>query len=925
MMPSFAEPVWLWAALLLPLALLLFFRWRSQHAARRLHAFAAEGLAESLVGSVSRRRLWIRKGLAAAGLFLLCLSLARPQWGADWETSEAAGIDIMIALDTSRSMLAEDIAPNRLERSKLAILDLLETVRGDRVGLIAFAGRAFLQCPLTLDYQAFRQTLQALDTESIPVAGTDVASAIAEAEAYFERSGNQRILILITDGEDLEASGIERAREAAGKGTRILAVGVGSTEGELIPVRGPDGSLDYLRDANGDPVSTALDEATLRRIAQAANGVYAPLGPTGAGLQRVYEFSLEQTPASERQEMLQRVPIERFQWPLLLALLAFFFEALISTRKRRRSVAASAPIAGLLFLATVLGPQPAEAGPAREAADAYAEGRFEESLSLYREAVELEPEDARLHFNLGVSAYRSAAFEDSLTAFEETLRLAGNLELQRKAFYNAGNTRVAYGFALLEEEPALARDLWQAALTDYQNAIDMDPEVQAPVQNRATLVETIAAYTHDVTARAEPAEAGAVNPSAGSAFHRIPIEVSAKAAEGWEFEAWSGEGLENPEAAKTFLRPEQDTELVALFAKTWDLIVESANPAHGSAGTSGTYRADTPVPVKAEAEDYFAFSGWKTVDPLEVADPSQPETEVTLKGNGTLTATFVPAFKLSVSVDPEIGGQAGPSGFFEEYSVVPIQAQPRDGFAWKGWTGDGISDRESQQTDIALTADRVVIANMERIWNLVIVPVPEEGGQVEGAGNHPVGSTVDISATPAEGFTFAGWEGPGVADPTAASTSVTVASPEHTLFARFQQDDSEDNSEDQQDPQDQQQDQQNQQQDPDQQNQQDQQQEQGQESSPEESDPGEQPLEEEPPAEPETQEQTPENAEDEASEASGQPQTTPAELAEAMEGMTREEARQMLRALSQEEKFLPAAERNREDRQPPDNTEGRNW
>jgi Ca-activated chloride channel family protein len=927
MLPRFAEPIWLLAGLLTVGVLGTLFLFAERRARARLHQFAQAGLATRLIASYSRRRLWTKNALALLVVLLLSASLARPQWGADWEESEARGIDIMIGLDTSRSMLAEDISPNRLERSKLAILDLLESVRGDRVGLIAFAGNAFLQCPLTLDYQAFRQTLAALDTETIPVGGTDVASAIDEAEAYFEKSGNERILVLITDGEDLEASGVERARRANQSGTRILTVGVGSPEGELIPIRTPGGQRDFLRDASGNPVSTALDESTLRRIAEASDGLYAPLGPTGEGLQQVYDFSLARADESERREMLQRIPIERYQWPLAAALAFLILESFLTIRRRERGRATPSGGPILVFLATfLLLPSPSPAGPAKEAARAYQEGRYEESVTLYREALEEDAENARLHYNLGVSAYRAGSHETAISQFEQAVRTASGTDLQRKAFFNAGNSRVAAGFDSLGDQPALTRDLWQAAIRDYENALELDPGYPAALQNQSRLRETIDAHTHAYTTTAEPAEGGSVTPG-GEAFHRVPITLEARPAEGWTFDRWSGEGIEEPEKPRTVLRLQSDAGITARFAKTWNLEVVSEDPAMGTAGESGTFRADEEVPLKAEAEDYFAFDGWSSDDPVTIADPETAETTATLQGDATVTASFVPAFKLSVMVNPEIGGQAGPSGFFEEYSVVPIQAVPRPGFEWRGWTGDGIKDPEAAETTIALTGDRIAIAGMERIWNLVVIPVPEEGGTTEGAGDHPVGSTVDLTASPAEGFRFEGWEGPGVADPAAPETSVTVASSEHTVFARFARDEQDDqeNQQDDSSSQDQQQDQ-NQQQQQDSSNQEQDQQENPrepdqQEPSPEsqDSDSGrEQDGEEQP---------EPESGESEEPEPAPQPEPGPEQANEqaAPGEMTREEARQLLQTLSGNERFLPAGERSREDdsSQPPES--GRNW
>ncbi|MGA1204422.1 MAG: InlB B-repeat-containing protein [Opitutales bacterium] len=897
MPPTFAHPEYLLFGLLATALAGLFFYATEKRAWRRLTGFAESALLERLTQSHSRRRQWLKNGLLMSVILLVFAGLARPQWGANWEKAETRGIDIMIALDTSRSMLAEDISPNRLDRSKLAILDLLGTLRGDRIGLIAFAGNAFLQCPLTLDYQAFRQTLSAIDTETIPVGGTDIAAAIDEAEAYFEQSGNERILILITDGEDLEASGLQQASESAGKGMRILTIGVGSTRGELIPVRGPAG-VDYLRDATGKPVSTSLDEETLRQIAALSNGVYAPLGPTGAGLARAYEFCLAQLPAAERKESLQRIPIERFQWVLLLAVLLLVVETLVSTRR------ATGPgmenrlnliLLGLTSLSLVSLGNPLEAGPASDAYKAYKEGRFEESGTLYAEAVSRDPEDARLIYNMGDANYRSGKFAQAIANFETALRLA-QPGLQEKIFHNSGNSRVALGFDSLEENSQQTLAQWEAALTDFENALALDESRSTSRQNLDLTREAIASHTYQLTILADPEAGGTVTPGT-TIFHNIPLRVEAKANEGYVFNEWTGDVLEDPTKASTTARLKADATITASFVKTWNLTVLSEDQSMGTAGTSGTYREDQPVKIKAEASEYFAFSKWSSEE-LELQDPSQAETEINLTSDATITASFVPAFKLSVKLDPEIAGKAGNSGFYEEYSVVPIQAEPRPGFEWENWVGDGIKDPGQPQTTVSLTKDRIAVAKMKRIWNLVIVPDPEEGGSVEGAGDYPVGSQVEISATPAEGFTFAGWEGPGVANPDEPRTSVTVQSEEHTLFARFQQD-------------------QNQNQDQDQEDNQQQEQDPGEPDNQDES--GEQPEDqsgEQPPGD----EQPPDEEQDPS-----QPQSSGEEEQQPQPGeMTREEARQLLNALSENEKFLPAGEISDDKRRQPTPT-GRDW
>src|SRR5690606_31263196 len=219
-------------------------------------------------------------------------------------------------LDTSRSMLAEDYPPNRLARAKLSILDLLTRMNGDRAGLIAFAGDAFLQCPLTLDYNSFLPTLDAPDTDTIPRGATDVPAAPHDPSAYFADADRQKILVLISDGEDLEASGLLRAREAADEGITLFTVGVGSPEGELIPIRSPSGQTNFLRDHTGNPVVTRLDESSLQSIARAGNGIYQRLGPTG--LDEIYTAIRQNLGAETTDSLIRETPIERYTWPLAL-------------------------------------------------------------------------------------------------------------------------------------------------------------------------------------------------------------------------------------------------------------------------------------------------------------------------------------------------------------------------------------------------------------------------------------------------------------------------------------------------------------------------------------------------------------------------------------------------------------------------------
>jgi Ca-activated chloride channel homolog len=332
---KFAQPLWLLAGLIA--CAVLVWRYRRFDARQRaeLKKFASESLIAQLTRSVSPVRRQIKRVLVVAGVACLALALARPLAGFRWEQARRKGLDLLFAVDTSRSMLAQDVKPDRLTRAKMAVEDLLPKMDGDRVGLIAFAGNAFLQCPLTLDYDAFRQSLEALDTDIIPRGGTDIASAIHEAQAALEGKGNnERILVLLTDGEDLEGSALEAARAAAKSGLKIFTVGIGSRNGELIPVVDDGGGTEFVKDASGQFVKSRLDETMLQQIAEATGAMYQPLGQQEQGLETIYQKGLAKFARHELTARLTKVYIERFQWPLAAGLLCLVLEPLIGIRRR---------------------------------------------------------------------------------------------------------------------------------------------------------------------------------------------------------------------------------------------------------------------------------------------------------------------------------------------------------------------------------------------------------------------------------------------------------------------------------------------------------------------------------------------------------------------------------------------------------------
>src|SRR5881397_235968 len=235
---SFGAPQWLWGLLLTPLLIALFIR-SERRGLKRLQEFVSARLLPQLAGTVNRPRRILRFALQLLGLALAIVSLAQPRWGYTFEDVKRKGLDLLIAVDTSRSMLSNDVQPSRLERVKLAIQDLINELEGDRVGLIAFAGRAFLQAPLTIDYDAAVTSITDLDTKSIPEGGTNISEAIALAVRTYGKSAiGNRALIIFTDGEELSGDAVKTAKVAADAGVRVFSVGVGTPEGSLIPLSG---------------------------------------------------------------------------------------------------------------------------------------------------------------------------------------------------------------------------------------------------------------------------------------------------------------------------------------------------------------------------------------------------------------------------------------------------------------------------------------------------------------------------------------------------------------------------------------------------------------------------------------------------------------------------------------------------------------
>src|SRR5881392_4325727 len=333
---SFGAPQWLWGLLLIPILIALFIR-AEQRGLRRLQEFVSARLLPQLAGTVNRPRRLTRFGLQLLGLALAIVSLAQPRWGYTFEDVKLKGLDLLVAVDTSRSMLSNDVQPNRLDRVKLAVQDLLNELQGDRVGLIAFAGRAFLQAPLTIDYDATVDAINDLDTNTIPEGGTNISAAIDLAvQTYGKSAIGNRALIIFTDGEELSGDAAKTAKAAADTGVKIFTIGVGTPQGSLIPVNSDDGGTAFVKDSAGQVVKSKLDEKRLREIAQATGGFYLHLDDGPRTMSQLYAQGLANMKAADIDARLGRRPIERYEWPLGAAMLALTMSILIGERRRVR-------------------------------------------------------------------------------------------------------------------------------------------------------------------------------------------------------------------------------------------------------------------------------------------------------------------------------------------------------------------------------------------------------------------------------------------------------------------------------------------------------------------------------------------------------------------------------------------------------------
>lgn len=475
---TFAAPKILWLLLVVMPPLIYFFWWSWRKRQQLIAQFTSERLLGHLKVGVSPSRQKFRMVLISIAVLFLILALARPQWGVIREEVHQRGVDIIVAIDTSNSMLAEDVSPNRLTRAKLAALDLMRRAKTDRLGLIAFAGSAFLECPMTLDDSAFSQSVNSLDTQTISQGGTAISEAIDEARRTFKKeSDNHKVLVIFSDGEDHEGDPVESAKEAASEGITIFTIGVGTADGELLRVRDERGRVDYIRNDQGQPVRSKMDETMLKEIARAGKGFELPLRGTKT-IDSLYDQGIAPLPKTESAAKLFQRYHDRFQWPLVVAIALLICEIFLPDRKRRRSArpaaatttmsAISETVAVLLLLAI-----PAVAwGSPSSALREYNDGNYKDAFKDYNKLLD-KSDDPRLHFNAGAAAYQSRDLESAMKEFSAALT-SPDLPMQQRSYYNLGNTLFRIGQQLPEADKK--QEAWENAVKQYESALKLNTQ-----------------------------------------------------------------------------------------------------------------------------------------------------------------------------------------------------------------------------------------------------------------------------------------------------------------------------------------------------------------------------------------------------------------------------------------------------------------
>ena len=457
----FADPIYLYLLAVIPvLAIIRFITYRNQK--KRLRKFGDPQLLRSLMPDVSRFRPAVKFWILQGALALLVVMLARPQFGTKISNEQRTGIETIIAMDISNSMLAEDITPSRLDRSKMMVENLVDHFTNDKIGLLVFAGDAFVQLPITSDYVSAKMFLSSIDPSMMATQGTDIARAIDMAtHSFTQEEGIGKAIIVITDGEDHEGGALESAKAAKDAGMRVYVLGVGSTQGAPIPI---PGTGDYMKDNTGNTVMSALNEDMCRQVAQAGGGAYIHVENNSAAQDQL-DNELNKLAKKETTSTVYSEFDEQFQAVAILALLLLILEICIYDRRnpllKRLSLFGSkkkaAATVALLLVAITASAQ-TDRQYIREGNKQFRVGQYDKAEVSYRKAVEKNPKNPQAAYNLGNALMAQKKDSAAVQQFEQATRIETNPLRKAAAYHNMGvicQTHKMYGEAIEAYKNAL--------------------------------------------------------------------------------------------------------------------------------------------------------------------------------------------------------------------------------------------------------------------------------------------------------------------------------------------------------------------------------------------------------------------------------------------------------------------------------------
>ena len=459
----FEDPIYLWLLVLIPiLALVRFVTYRNQK--KRLRKFGDLKLLKALMPDVSHFRPRVKFWLLLAALALLIVMLARPQMGTKISQEKRTGIETIIALDISNSMLAEDIVPSRLDRSKMMVENLVDHFTNDKIGLIVFAGDAFVQLPITSDYVSAKMFLSSIDPSMMATQGTDIATAINMAVSSFtQEEGIGKAVIVITDGEDHEGGALEAAEEAKKKGMSVYVLGVGSTQGAPIPI---PGTGDYMKDNTGNTVMSALNEEMCRQVAQAGGGVYIHVENNSAAQQQL-DNELDKLSKKETSTTVYSDFDEQFQAFGILALLLLIIEICIFDRRnpllKNLSLFSKKKVVTLMLLLVAMSiSAQTDRQYIRQGNKQFNAGDYPNAEVSYRKAVEKNPKNPQAVYNLGNALMAQKKDSAAIEQFQNASKLETNPLRKYQSFHNMGVI-------------CQSHKMYGEAIEAYKNALRLNP------------------------------------------------------------------------------------------------------------------------------------------------------------------------------------------------------------------------------------------------------------------------------------------------------------------------------------------------------------------------------------------------------------------------------------------------------------------